>query len=220
MLFNQLSSELIKSGIISRLNFSLAFKVINSQIQARKEVALNELDFELGTKATVKQEASEKARRNYSEFKAFCESYDYAIDSLEVVAQAYVKGTGKPATKVNAEVMNLRAMVSGKSIAGINAVADKQRAIAIAKAEEQVKSIVAEFQDLDSYANEFYNHCHIDDFGGLASSSVEIKDIITDEFVSETYPKIVKSQCDYWNKYGNWDDAELVLIAADQKLIA
>lgn len=220
MLFDQLNSNLIKSGIISRLAFSLGFKLINTAQRAKRERIYKPLDFELGTPETSAQEEHELARRNWSEFKAYAESNSFPIETLGTIAEAYIRGAGKPITTASPAVLSLRASVSGKTIAGFKASEDKARLVTLAKAEEQVNSIVASMQDLDCYANDFYNHCHIDDFGALVSSSVEIQDIITDEFCLLTYPKILKSQLTFWERFNNWDDAELVLIQADQALLA
>jgi hypothetical protein len=220
MLFNTLESATIKQGVISRLAFSLGFKLINSTIQAKREQTFKPLNFDTGELDYSKQQQAEICKRNWAEFKTYCETNSYTIDTLEVIAQAYTKGKGKQATNVNNDVVALRARVTGLSIATLKDKADQARVKAIAKAEEQTKHIVAELSDVTTYANAWYHTCHVDDFGGLASSSVEIRDILTDEFIVTTYPKVLKNQCEYWQKWNNWDDAELVLISSDQLTLA
>ena len=215
MLFNKLSSSVIKSGLVSKLAFSLGYKLIAAQLKLKQPRQLksddgcfsNEYDY-------TPENNAELAKRMWVEFKAWAETEDYAISSLEDIAASYVKGTGKPIVKANDEVLSLRAHISGKSIAGVKAAADKSQLIAQGRIAESVKAIVAEFKDINTYANAWY---HTGSEGDI--EAMEISDIIKDEWIEENYEKVVKSQVSYWERYNNWDDTELVFIDADLKLI-
>ena len=215
MLFNQLSSSVIKSGLVSKLAFSLGYKLIASQLKLKQPRQLKSEDgcFTDEYDYTPEHNA-EHAKRVWVEFKAWCESNDYKISTLEDIAGSYIKGTGKPVVKANDEVLSLRARVAGKSVAGIKQAADKSALIAQGKITESVRSIVAELSDITAYANAWY---YTGEEGDI--EMMEINDIIKDEWVEENYPKVLKSQIAYWERFNNWDDVELVFIDADQKLL-
>src|ERR1035437_3591947 len=157
MLFTQLSSELMKASLISKLAYSIGFKAIAASIKAKKPLVLalengcNEgnLDYSPIEQATQR-------KKEWACLVEFAQTHSYKLDDIGTIAQAYVKGSGKPIQKVSTDIVNLRAMVSGLSIAGLHQAVDKQREVAIAKTGELMKGIVSEFSDIGEYANEWY----------------------------------------------------------------
>jgi hypothetical protein len=217
MIFTQLSSSVIRNGLVSKLAFSLGFKLIASHLKAQRPLNFksengcftNEYDY------TPKEEA-ELAKRKWVEFKEWAESNDYSISTIEEIAEAYMKGVGKPLVKADEAVLSLRARVSGSNVAQVKLAANKAQEQAASKIQEQVARIVAEFSDIKTYANEWY-HTGAE---GDDSTLMELSDIILDDWVAENLPKVIKAQVAYWTKYNNWDDTELVFIEADQQLVA
>lgn len=215
MLFDQLSSNVIRAGLVSKLAFSLGYKLISSQLKLKQPRQLKSTDGCFTDEYDYTPEhTAENAKRIWAEFKAWAESNSYTISSLEDIAGSYIKGTGKPVVKANDEILSLRARVAGKSITGLKQAADKSQLIAQAKIAESVRSIVAELSDINAYANAWY---YTGEEGDI--EMMEISDIIKDDWVEENYPKVVKSQVAYWERYNNWDDTELMFIDADQKLL-
>jgi hypothetical protein len=217
VLFDKLSSELIKEQLIARFVYTIGFKAINACLKAQPYLKENKplplidgyIDETILNNATT-------AKRQWACLQDFAATKGYRIDNIEAVAEAFIKGTGKPTEKTNDHITSLRASVSGMSETALKAQANKQRLTDIAKKEEEVNSIITEFADIKEYANIWYIES---DLGDVQPNSVDIEDFLSDEWVHETYPKIVKTQCAFWNKYNNWDDAELVLIDADNQLI-
>lgn len=225
MLFSQLSSELMKASLISKLAYSVGFKAIAASIKAKKPLMpLMEDGCNEGKMDYSPIEQATQRKKEWACLVEFAQTHSYKIDDIGTIAQAYVKGSGKPIQKVSTDIVNLRAIVSGTSIAGLHHAVDKQREVAIAKTVEMIKGIVSEFSDIGEYANEWYQDDVEDEEGNhhsglLQRESVSIEKILLNDWVVENYPKVVKSQCAYWQRYQNWDDAELIMMAADQQLI-
>lgn len=217
MLFNSLSSELIKSQLVAKLAYSVGYKAINAAIQAKKPLQLECIDGcftgEFDRSPLVK---AQMAKRAWAVLVEFANTHYYTIDPISSIADTYIKGSGKPIQKASTDIINLRASVSGTSITGLHKQEDKQREVLIAKKTEEVQGIITEFSDIAEYANSWYEE-RSDGLDGIGA--VDLEDILTDDFVIENYPKIVKTQCNFWSKYNNWDDAELIMIASDQELL-
>ena len=216
MLFNQLSSDVIKSGLVSKLAFSLGFKLIASTLKAQRPLNFksdngcftDEYDY-------TPLEDAELAKRKWVEFIEWAESNNYSISTIKEIAEAYMKGVGKPIVKATDDILALRAKVAGINVAQIKQAANKTQEVAANKIEEAVHKLVAEFSDIKTYANAWYHTgVHGDD-----ATVLEIDSIITTEWIEENYPKVLKAQVSYWTRYNNWDDAELILISADQQLL-
>lgn len=214
MLFTNLSSEVIKAGLIARFAFSLGFKLIAAAQRAKRP---QELNFETGAPDYTPQDNLKTAKRNWAIFKEFSDTHNYPISSLSDIAEAYAKSTNKPVVTSDAAMLALRAKISGISPALLQDKENKLRVLAVAKQQETLKALVTELDDLVNYTNAWYE----DSTGthGDEETTIEIDDIIPDSWVNDTYPKILKSQVAFWTKYNNWDDAEVCLIAADQELL-
>ena len=213
MLFTNLSSEVIKTGIIQRLAFSVGFKAIAAGIKAKKPLPLN---FETGEKDYTPIVEAGRAKKAWAVLVEFAATYDYKIESIEVIAEKYCSSSNKPVVKADAAMLARRAKIAGASLDSLSTSNSKKQEIAQAVLKEKVNAIVADFSDIAEYANDWYTQ---GDLGDIKVASVDIEEILTDEWVSETYPKIVKSQVAFWTRYNNWDDVELIFIEADQELL-
>lgn len=221
MIFNSLSSEVIKAGLASKLAFSLGFKMISTTIKAKKvqDMALKQrqaTNFETGTLDDSPLEEAEIAKRRWCSFSDWANTEGYNFSTIEEIAEAYVKSSGKPQVKASPEIIALRASISGQSVETLQKVADKQAEVTVAKVAYLIQNIMSELSDIKHYANGFYNNDKINQEGTLVHSSVDIEEIITKEWVEENYPLVMKSQINYWTRFNNWDDAELVMIQADK----
>ena len=204
MIFNNLDSTLMKSALASKMQYKLGFTMIAA---AKKASDVQPISFETKTPDESASIALKEAKKAFASFQEFCDTEMYTVDSLDTIILIFVASTGKPIHS-SPDVVSLRSKVSGMNESKLHAAADSQRTIAIGKAEEQMLKIKAEFNDLTIYNNGFYN-----------DERTDIEDIFTDEWVVLNYPKVVKSQCTFWSKYNNWDDAELVMMDSDQQAI-
>lgn len=212
MLFNNLSSQVIKSGLVSRYAYSLGFKLIATAIKAKKPLELN---IETGSLDYSPQEALKLAKRNWAIFKEFAETHGFPVDDLAEIAGAYAKSTNKPVISASSDVVALRAKISGISTTLLQDKENKQRIIAVEKQQESLKALITDLDNLTLYTNDWYNT----GVEGDEENTIEEDDIMPDIWINDTYPKILKSQVAFWTKYNNWDDAEVCLIAADQTLL-
>ena len=212
MLFNQLSSEVIKAGLISRFAFSLGFKLIAAAKKAQQPHTLN---FETGEIDDTPQDSLKQAKRNWAIFKEFAETHNYPISDLKEITAAYAKSTNKPVVTASNDMLVLRAKVSGVSLSALKDRENKERVIAVAKQQEALDKLISDLDDVINYTNAWYYTGEDSD----EEHTIEIEDIIQDSWINDTYPKILKSQVAFWTKYNNWDDVEVVMIAADQELL-
>ena len=220
MLFDNLDSMLMKQALMAKLQYSLGYRLIAAVLKANKPPTRN---FETGEVDDSAKDALKHAKRVFISFNDYCLTHGYQIDDIEAVIASYVAGTGKQPSNLPKEVISLRAKVAGIKEDRLQAAADKARTIAIAKQEEELNKLKAGFMDLTIYANGYYHtDAALDNSGNNEheDSYIDPEDIITDSWVVENYPKVVKSQVTFWQRYNNWDDAELHLIDSDQKTIA
>lgn len=207
MLFNNLSSEVIKAGLISRRQFSLGYSMISKHIQAQLPL---KIDMETGVEDRTPQVNSGKAQQVWRNFQDYCQTNDYQTSSLEEIIAAYINGTNRPIQGTPDAVLALRAKVSGENAKKLKEKADHETAIKKAKLAEKLQALSLELSDCEATANRWYGE----------DSTIEDIELIPDTWVIETYPKIVKTQVAYWTRFNNWDDAELVMIDADNALLA
>lgn len=224
MIFDSLSSEVIKASLVSKLAFSLGFKMISTTLKAEqqhKEVAKGAVitKFEDGTHDHSVDEAAEIAKRRWCTYTDWAETNGYNHSSIEEIAESYVKSSGKPIVKATDEILKLRASISGQSVEALKKAADKLTEVTQAKVQYRIDAIISELSDVKSYANAWYNNDKEDYQGALVHSSCDIEEILTKEWVETNYPVAMQSQIKYWSTYNNWDDAELVMIAADKQLL-
>lgn len=212
MLFTNLSSHIIKSGLVSRYAFSLGFKLIAAALQAKRP---QQLDFETGAVDYTPQDNLKQAKRNWAIFKEFAETHNFPHSELAEIAEAYAKSTNKPVVTASSDMVALRARISGLSTTSLQAAENKQRDIAVARQRETLQALICELDNLTLYTNEWFQTGQDED----TDHTMEEDDILPDAWVNDTYPKILKSQVAFWTKYNNWDDAEVCLIAADQELL-
>lgn len=204
MLFDTLDSTLMKQALASKMQYRLGFTMIAA---AKKAALVQPLNFETQEPDNTAATLLKAAKKAFASFQEYCETNAYQVDPLESIIQSFVASTGKP-VQSSPELVNLRAKVSGMNVVSLHAAADKQRVILLAKAQEQMLKLKAEFFDLTIYNNGFYE-----------DERTDIEDILVDEWVVLNYPKVVKSQCTFWSKYNNWDDAELIIMDSDQQTL-
>jgi len=216
MKFNDLSSQVIKSSLVGKLAYSLGFKAISSTLKAKRPL---QLDFESGETDYTPLHEAELAKRKWATFVEWAETYGYDHSSIEEIAAKYVLSSGKPVQATPDNILELRAKASGISLTQLKAQADKARLVTQAKVQYQVDKVIHELSDIQEYANGFYNHDTVADDGTLVHSSVDIEEVITDEWVEANYEKAMQAQVAFWSKYNNWDDAELVLMLSDKQFL-
>jgi hypothetical protein len=216
MIFNDLSSEVIKAGVVSKLAFSLGFKMISTTLKAQQP---RHFVFETGKFDDQPIIDMGIAKRKWATFTEWADTQDFAYSTIEEIAQAYVKSSGKPINPTPDHILELRAKASGKSLASLKQAAAQQEAVVRAKVQARVDSIIADLADVKAYANAWYHHDVEGEDGTLYASSMDIEQILVDEWVEQAYEAVAKAQMKYWERYNNWDDAELCLIMADKALM-
>jgi ElaB/YqjD/DUF883 family membrane-anchored ribosome-binding protein len=220
MLFNDLSSDLMKQALVAKMQYSLGYKMIAAVLRAANPV----INFETKAIDDTFNDAAKLAKKTFASYQDFVHTNGYQVDSITQIIESYVKGTGLNLTQTPKEVLDNRAKLSGRSVESLKSRADAAREVQIAKKQEEINKLAAEFQDITIYANAYYNHNaaigNNDHNADFEDTYVDIEDILVDSWVIDTYPKCVKSQEAFWSRYNNYDDAEIVLILADNDLIA
>jgi hypothetical protein len=200
------------------MQFSLGYRMIAATLKAVNPP----MDFETGAVDEKPAAAAKHAKRMFASFQDYVNTNGYDVDSIDSIIESYIKGTGLQLTQTPDTVINLRAKVSGLNASTLKSKADQAREIAIAKKQEEINKIAAEFKDLTIYNNAYYIHSGAisnSDALEVEDSYIDIEEIILNDWVAENYPKVLKSQINYWTRFNNWDDAELVLIDSDQQTL-
>lgn len=210
MTFSSLQSEVIKKGLVSKQAFSLGFKLIGAQLKAEQYIPTHKMDMPIDEHDDSPLKNMQHAKRLWIALQDYAATHGYEISTLEDVARAYVIGSSKPIVKADAEMLARRARIAGTNEREINESAARSIMKTQAILEEKVNKIVAELSDIHSYANAWLN----------VTEEIDENVLFTKEWLEENYPKIVKAQIRFWQTYNNWDDAELILIEADQALLA
>lgn len=216
MIFNDLSSEIVKAGVVSKLAFSLGFKMISATLKAQQP---KELVFETGEFDDTPVLEMGKAKRKWATFTEWAETQSFAHSTIQEIAEAYVKSSGKPIQTTPDNILELRAKASGRTLASLKEAAAKQEAVVRAKVQHRVDGIIADLADVKNYSNGWFHHDVEGEDGALHASSMDIEEILLDEWVEQAYEAVAKAQMKYWERFNNWDDAELVLIMADKALL-
>jgi hypothetical protein len=203
MLFDLLNSEVIKQGLISKLQFSLGYKLIASHL---KTLQPPKLDFETKEIDTTPLTQAMQAKRKFAEFQDYCATHGYMVSELPEIVASYVNSSNRPVQATNQDIIALRAKISGKSQQDLYEKAEKLNLTLKAKLEEKVHKILSEMQDIHTYIE-------------TEDTAMDMDEVILDDWVKLNYEKVLKSQTAYWSRYNNWNDAELVLIEADLQLL-
>jgi len=219
MLINNLMSDLAKEKLAQKMQYKLGYTLLSAVRKAAKQ---QPLDFETKAPSTEAADSLKLAKKRFASFQDYCQTNSWQVDTLEAIIQSFINNSGKPVGHVDADVIKQRAKLSGLSLDKLSASADQARLVAIGQAEEEFAHLKGELMDLTIYANGFYhNDAAISNMpeDDMGDPYVDLEDIMVDGWIVENYPKVVKSQTAFWNKYNRWDDAEASFMSADMEMI-
>ena len=216
MKYEYILSNTIRNALVSKMNFSLGFSLISATLKAKRPLQ-TKMDTE-GELDYSPIEAAKLAKIKWQVFQDHVRTLDVVVTPLSEIIESYIKSSRKTVQHAPDSVLAIRARVSGCSIEQLRNQAEAGAKVAEAKLRAAVAKCAEDFSDLESYTNEWYSSVGIEDHEEK-SVYIELDDIFTDAWVVDKYEDAVKSQTAYWSKYNNWDDAELVLIDEDLKML-
>lgn len=209
MLFDQLLSQKMKQGLIAKRQYTLGYNLFTAynKAEAIKKFEHGIVDFETHRADEKPQDKLRLAKKHFAEFGAYCQTHSFRIAPLKQVIEQNLKThLTKSQIITNSETNALIAEVTGTFLKDLAASREKKIEVEKAKYQEKAHQFLVEMTDIDVYLD-------------AEGDTIEIEELMPDHWIISKFDECLKSLSYNWEKYGNWDTAELVLIKSDQQLI-